>query len=430
MTASTQRVWSLSPKERRRSEQRVAVTVAVLFVVTGIAWVFVTDAVLYATTEDPVLIARIETAKGWAFVGLGGLFLYVVTLRSASRLTRAYATISAVVESIADGVLLLGTDQAIQHANPAALRLLRCEGLQDLVGMGAVEFSRRFRLTYPDGSLIPPDQFISQRVFLEGGPLHRKSVLHLPDAPEVVISSTAAAVRDVADGPADVVVSVMHDITTDEHLERLRDQFFASAAHTLKTPVTIIKANAQIISRDADPRFRRASSAIERQCGRIDRLVQNLLVLARARSKTLELHMDDVDLGRIVERIVREVRTASLQHEVSTEVIASPRVYADRERLALAIRNVMDEACRTSPSGSPVTVILRRQGANAEVAVRYRPLPLEERTFEAYGEYDDLGIGRCASETIVEAHAGSLWEEAVDRETTSWIRLPVAGGSA
>jgi signal transduction histidine kinase len=429
MTARTQRVWSLSTGEKRRCEQRLAATVAVLFVLTGLAWVLVTDATLYSLTEDPVLIARVETAKGWAFVGLGGAFVYAVALRSARSLTRAYALISALVESIGDGVLLLGRDRRIKHANPSALRMLRCKGLRDLVGVDAAEFSRRFRLSYLDGSIIPPDQFVSQRVFVEGGPLHRKSVVHPPGAPELVISSTAAAVREEVDEPPEVVVSVFQDITTDEHLERLRDQFFAAAAHSLKTPVTIIKANAQLMSRDAPPRLRRATAAIDRQCGRIDRLLQNLLVIARARTRTLQLRVEDVELGGLVERAVREMRTATLYHDVGVEVTALPRVHGDPERLAMVVRNLIDQACRNSPSGSPVTVLLGRSGAEAEITFRHRPLPPDEREWAPGGEYDELNIGRCASRTIVEAHGGSLGEDAAGPETASWVRLPVMNES-
>ncbi len=400
-----------------------------MFIVAGIAWVLVTDAVLYTLTRDPVLIARLETAKGWVFVGLAGLLLYVVTLRSALRVTRARALTSAVIESIADGVLLLGRDRTIVHANPAAVRMLRCERSDDLVGMDAVEFSRRFRVSYPDGSLVPPERFISQRVFDEGGPLHYKSVLHPPGGPELVISATAAAVREKVGELARMVVSVQHDITDSEHLDRLRDQFFAAAAHSLKTPVAVIKANAQVLSRSATPQQRKSTAAIERQCARIDRLVQNLLVLARARSSTLRLQPVVVELGPFVERIAREMTLASTQHPVHTEVVALPSVHADRERLAMVLRNVIDEAFRSSRSGSPVTVLLRRQGADAEIGVRREPLPPEEWTFEAHGELDDLEVSRCVTKMIVQAHGGALREEPAGPETTAWIRLPTAEGA-
>ncbi len=426
MRASRRRVWPYSPGQEHGSEQRVALTVTAIFIVTGSAWVLISDAVLYAFTRDPALVARLETAKGWSFVGLAGLLLYVVTLRSATRLTRAQAVVSAVVESIADGVLLLGPDRTILHANPAAVRMLRCERLHDLVGMDAVEFSRRFRVSRPDGSLVPPDRFLSQRVFEEGGPLHYKEVLHPPDAPELVIVATAAAVREKVGELAGLVVSVMHDITDFEQMDRVRDQFFAAAAHSLKTPVAVIKANAQVLSRGAAPQLRRSTAAIERQCGRIDRLVQNLLVLARARSRTLQLYPMEVELGPLVEGIVREMATASREHQVRAELTASPRIHADQERLAMVLRNLIDEALRSSTSGSPVTVLLRGDLADAEIGVRYQPLPPDEGTREEYGEYDDLGIGRSVARMIVDAHGGALREERAGSETTAWIRLPAA----
>ena len=169
------RMSPFSSIETRRAEHRFALTVVGAFLAGGLAWVFLTDLVLYAVTRDPVQVARFETAKGWLFVLLAAVFLYPVLRRSASRLTRAQATLSAVIECIADGVLLLGSDRSILHANPAALRSLRCEKLEDLVGMDADEFSRRFRLSYPDGSLVPPRQFVSQRVFEESGPTPSQS---------------------------------------------------------------------------------------------------------------------------------------------------------------------------------------------------------------------------------------------------------------
>jgi signal transduction histidine kinase len=424
-------VWPFSAERTRRSEHRLALTVAAAFVGAGVCWVLLTDALLYRLRLDPILVARIETAKGWAFVALAGALVYAVTVRSASWLTRAQAVTSAVVESIADGVLLLGRDRTIVHANPAALRMLGCDRLDDLVGMGAVEFTRRFRLTYPDGSVVPPERLVSQRVFEEGGPLAYKTVMHPPGLPELVISAIAAAVRDEAGEPAELVVSVMHDITHSEHLERLRDQFFAGAAHSLKTPVAVIKANAQLLGRSATPALRRSTAAIDRQCGRIDRLVQNLLVLARHRSRTLQLHPAEVELGPVVEQAVREMATASVEHEVRSEIASSPRIYADQESLVMAFRNLIDEALRTSIAGAPVTVLVRSGGAaDAEIGVRYRPLPPEERTVQEYGESDDLGVSRCVSQMIVQAHGGALREEPAGPETTAWVRLPASQADA
>src|SRR5262249_37147331 len=152
---------------------------------------------------------------------------------------------SAVVKSIADGLLLIGRDRTIAHANPAAERMLRCR-LSELVGLGAGAFSRRIRVTHLDGAVVHPDEFLPERFVEEGGPLHEKMALHRRDGEDLVISSTAAAVRDDVEGPPEAVVNVMHDITAAEHLEGLRDDIFARTAHAIKTPVAIIKANVQV----------------------------------------------------------------------------------------------------------------------------------------------------------------------------------------
>ena len=412
---------------RAQSAHRVAAFVTAVFAAVGLAWVFFTDIALDAISRNPILTARVEAAKGWTLIALASALLYAVTFRSAARLDRVRRLTAAVVDSIADGILLLGHDRAVAYANPAAVRMLGCP-LPDLVGMTAEEFSHRFRVAYPTGELVPPEQLISQRVFEEGGPLHYKTTLYPPGARELVISATAAGVRLQVGEPATWVVSVMHDITDSDHLERLRDQFFAAAAHSLKTPVAVIKADEQALEPGAGPQQRKLLASIGRQCERIDRLVQNLLVLSRARTRTLIYHPRELQLRPLLERIARE-RAWCYRHDVHTEVTGSPAVRGDGERLALVIRNLMYEAIRSSASRTPLTVVARPDGAQVAIGVRYQPIPPEDRMNDPYGAYDDIGIGRCVAQTIVAGHGGSLHEETSGNVNTRWIVLPASDGT-
>lgn len=409
---------------REPTERRVALTVVAAFIVAGISWVLLTDVLLYSLIRNEVVVARIETAKGWTFVGLAALLLYVVTLRSASRLKRARETFFAVVNSIGDGVLLLGPDRRIAYANRAAVRMLRAGSMKELVGMGAGEFSRRYRVSFLDGRVVPPDQYVSQRVFVEGGTLQYKALIYPPGGAETVISVTAAGVRSDVAEPAEVVVSVMHDITASERIDRVRDQFIAAAAHSLKTPVAIIKGSSELLSCGKAPELVRPAAMIERQCGRIDRLVQNLLVLSRIRTGTLRLYPTELELRPLVEEVAHEMAHAAADHSIATALISGARVHGDRERLAMVVRNLIDDAYRTSVAGAPLTLSMTLHDADIEIGVSYQPLTRMAAALDARHGSDDLGIGRYVTAAIIEAHGGMIGQYTTGAEATAWLRLP------
>lgn len=412
-------------------KRHLALIVAGVFATLGIAWILVTDLLLYELIDDPVLLARLEAGQQWVFVGFTTALLYAIAHRAATRLTRAHAALSAVVESIADGVLLLGSERTIVYANPAAARFLRCKHPRDLIGMDAMAFSRRYRVSDLDGALVPPDQFLSLRTFDEGGTLRYKVVVHPPGGAPVTLSVTSAAVLTTVEEPVDLVVSVMHDISESERLARLRDDFFAAAAHSLKTPVAIIHANAQAMPVTGGPRLDRARAAIERQCGRIDRLVQNLLVLARTHSRSMQFHPSAVDLRTLVERVVHEMSTASPDHSVRAEILAAPQVNADKERLSLVVRNLVEEAFRCSVPGTSVITRVSEGEADAEIAVDYEALPLEERVWAdpRLHEYDDVSARHSVVTTIVAAHGGTVKWTTDGRAGAVRVRLPSIEGA-
>jgi signal transduction histidine kinase len=413
------------PIAKPATERRVAAIVVLVFVIAGCAWVLFSDLLLYSIVHDRSVAARLETAKGWAFVGLAAVLIYIVTRRLAARLAQTTRVISAVLDSIGDGVLILGSDRSIAYANPASRQMLRADVSDDLHGVGAQEFSRRFRVSFPDGRLVPPAEFVSQRVFDEAGPIHYTAVLYPPGASEVVISCTAAGVRSEIESPPDMVVSVMHDITATEHLDRLRDELFSSVAHAIKTPVAAIKSASQVATIATTEQVRSSTAIIERQCARIDRLVENLLVLARIRSGTLQLHPANVDLSGMVKDVALEIERFSRGHTIRVHVTAHPRVHADPERLAIALRNTINSACRSARDGSAIVVSLRRiTGDSAELAVSYqaRPSHIDEDAEEP--SFDDVAVSRYVTGMILQAHLGTLAEESDNGETTLRIRIP------
>jgi signal transduction histidine kinase len=403
---------------------RVAAKVAGLFLAFGISWVIFSDILLYQLTRDAVLIARVETAKGWIFVFGSAVLLYFVVHQAINYKFRAYATKQAVLESIADGVLILGSDRRIAYANPAAVRYLRTPA-SELVGMGTPEFARHFRVSYPDGRIVAPDDYASQRAFVERKPIVYHAILFPPGAPQLDVVVTAAGVHDQCEVEANLVVSVFHDVSMEARFERLRDRFFAAAAHALKTPLAIIKGNAELLAATGDGQAPRATAAIDRQCNRIAHLIDNLLIVARARSGTLSLHTQEVALAPLVEHAVAEASRFSPRHPIAADLVESPLVYADPERLTTALRGLIECATRSAEAGTGITVRLKKWNSNAEIDVRYEAA-LPGEALEAYPEYDDMGASRFAANAILEAHGGTIGKSTEGSSVTEWIRLPVA----
>jgi len=415
--------WSITAPA---SERRVALVVVLAFVVAGSLWILLSDLLLYSVVHDRSVVARLETAKGWAFVASSALLLYAVTRRCAAQLTKAHRTISAVVESIGDGVLILAADRTIAYANPASLQMLRATHPEDLRGMGAREFSRRFRVSYLDGRLVPPDQFISQRAFDETGPIRYTAVLNPPGEREIIIACTAAGVQSEIGKPPDLVVSVMHDITASHELERLRDELLTAAAHALKTPVTVIKSASQVLSSRAPSHLRVSTAIIERQCARIERLVENLLTMSRIRSGTLQLYPVEVELAPVVEDVVGEV-ARHVPADLHVQFDCRPRVRADRERLVIVLRNAIYAATRSSRPGGPVMIQLGCCGGDAEIRMSYQlSSPTVESDDGPHSDTDleDMGVGRYVTAMVVEAHGVTLIEQADGSDVTVRIRLP------
>jgi signal transduction histidine kinase len=404
--------------------RQLALELAAAFGILGVVWMALSDIFLFAIVHDRPLAAKIEILLDWLFVCVAGAMIYLTAYSAAFRLFRTRLVLASVVESIGDGLLLLGPDRRIVYANPAARRMLEMLGERDLEGMTAEDFSRRFLLTYPNGARVPLDRLASQRAFDEDGTIRYKAVLHPDRSHEVVFVATAAGVRTHPGDHAPLVVSLMHDVTDSENLERMRDRFFAAAAHALKTPVAIIKANVQHVVRVTPDAPRSSFAAIERQCDRIDRLVQNLQVVSRARSHTLRLHLRSMDLAPAVAQVAREVAALGLTDGRGTLATCAP-IYGDRERLVTAIRNLAFEAIHQSSQRSPVTFDLEVHDAHAELRVRFRPLPFAERVYAGHEDYDDDALSRCSTETIVLAHGGEVGTVDGEAEAALWMTLPI-----
>jgi signal transduction histidine kinase/CheY-like chemotaxis protein len=225
-----------------------------------------------------------------------------------------------------------------------------------------------------------------------------------------------------------------------------RDEFLSVAAHELRTPVTAIKGNAQMMARYRaqgtldDQRLDRLIANVLAGTDRLTALTADLLDLSRIRAGQLGIVRRPIDLGGLVDRIVARYRDlVDGRHRLEAELPTAPvEIAGDAVRLEEVIENLVANAIKYSPEGGRITVSLRLHDDEIALTVRDEGIGLPEgaaeRIFTPFQRAANaternlpgLGLGLYIGRNIVERHGGRVWAESAgeDRGTTVHVRLP------
>lgn len=202
-------------------------------------------------------------------------------------------------------------------------------------------------------------------------------------------------------------------------LEREK-RFTADAAHELRTPISALKLHAQNLVAGAGEDERAASAAgIVRGIERCERLVAQLLELARLERGGLALEAVPLDLAATARQAIAELAPEALARGVEFELYGDDPVPAHGDRVLLAVlaRNLVENAVRHGPAHSTVRVRVTRSDAGGELRVTDRgpgiPPELRERVFERFhreaaGDTPGSGLGLSIVARIAELHGARI----------------------
>ena len=241
-----------------------------------------------------------------------------------------------------------------------------------------------------------------------------------------------------------------------EQIEQMREDFLSLAAHELRSPLTTIQANTQLLQRTLtrytnslgqaqthEQHLDQSLTQIDRilhQLGNINGLINEILDVTRLQENVFALHrQENVNLVELVYNVVDQQafqnHTISVRNDEESILIT-----ADKERIEQVLNNLLSNADKYSPAGSPIEVRVERQQASDEVvvAVRDEGKGIEEedqlRLFERFyrvradtlGPIDGLGLGLYISHNIVKQHEGRMWVVSKPgRGSTFFFALPL-----
>ncbi len=160
------------------------------------------------------------------------------------------------------------------------------------------------------------------------------------------------------------------DITRLYRLERMRRDFVANISHELRTPLTVIHGLSETLADtvgNGDPRTRRSIELIHQQTLRMERLVEDLLMLSRLETEPKPVEMKPVNLPAVLGLLVEEARTLSGDgnHRIELDTDPGLWVYGDESELRSALSNLVFNAVKYTPAGGHIQVLWQRRGNRA-----------------------------------------------------------------
>lgn len=204
----------------------------------------------------------------------------------------------------------------------------------------------------------------------------------------------------------------------------LRDEFISSASHELKIPVTTIKVYAQLLEdffdRGGDEKHLDFLKKVNKQVVKLTRLINNLVESNKIYDSGIELNQSDFDFNKLIIEEISRVQSEAQKHNIVVTGYIPQNVYGDREKLAQAFNNLLDNAIKFSPDADTVEVSLENNNETVSVTVRDYGIGIKadekEKIFKRFYRVHDntantfpgVGLGLYISSQIIKQHGGEI----------------------
>jgi len=236
----------------------------------------------------------------------------------------------------------------------------------------------------------------------------------------------------------------LREVTQQRELDRLKDDFVATVSHELRTPLTSMMGFLEMIREEEAGELtdeqKRFLAIVYRSSERLQRLVGDLLFVARLDANGLQLQFGEVRVGEVVSDCVESSSALARAREIDlrSDVGDVPLVRADRERLAQLVSNLVSNAIKFTPPGGTVTARTFVEGGDAVIEVEDTGIGIpeaeQERLFQRFFRSSTAteqaipgtGLGLVISKAIAEAMGGGISVRSASGEGTCFkVRIPL-----
>jgi two-component system phosphate regulon sensor histidine kinase PhoR len=353
--------------------------------------------------------------------------------RQKSLIEEEEFSLTMILESMTEGVVIAGGDLRIRVMNKAAA-LMSGAGS----GGGGLLLAEVFRSHELQG--------LARRAFEKGGTERGELDLVPPGSKErIQLAVTAAALKRPDDLSDDGVLLVLHDVTRIRELESVRREFVANVSHEFRTPLSVISGYLETLAdEEVDGEMtRRSVAAMQRHALRLNRLIEDLLTISRMEEKGVRLDLTRIQLEPLLIGVIERAETESASRGVAVRLEAAPGlpdVEVDPYRIEQAFSNLLANALRhgVPSTDAPAEVVVSLVPSGNGVAVSFRdngpgiPLADQKHIFERFyrvggdraRQSGGTGLGLSIVKNVVHAHGGRVSvESSPGRGSTFTVHL-------
>ncbi|MEJ7693951.1 ATP-binding protein [Daejeonella sp.] len=259
-----------------------------------------------------------------------------------------------------------------------------------------------------------------------------------PDGSKHWISASGKTIRDRESG-ANRMVGVTKLITERKEFEQRKDDFLGIASHELKTPITSLKANLQMLDRlknnPTNPLIPRLVEASNNSMDKLGAMVEDLLNMHQFKEGHLRLNKTTFTVSEMLEMCCNHVRLGG-KYELITNGDKEATVYGDEHRIDQVVVNFVNNAVKYAPGSRQIILHVEKVEGSTKISVQDFgpgiPADQQKHLFDRYWradhsgpKYSGLGIGLYICSEIVKQHGGKIGVDSkVGEGSTFWFTVP------
>jgi len=338
--------------------------------------------------------------------------------------------VSAILESMAEGVIAVGNQNETLLLNPSAEAIFGISN-KDAIGKSLLEVTHNRQI----------DDLMTQAVQTASV---QTAEIEWSHPQECILKAHAIAVSEKQGGLGGILV--FYDMTDLRKLEKLRRDFVANVSHELRTPLTSIKGFIETLLGGAhrDPKQSETFlHMMEEDAARLNRLIDDLLELSKIESKEVVLKKESLNLSEEAEKAIHccqgwvGKKQIVIENRISSQAL--PRVEADRDKLQQILINLIDNAVKFNREGGKVVLEASEANGGVQISVEDTGSGIPEaslpRVFERFFRVDKArsrelggtGLGLSIVKHLVESHGGKVsCESELNKGSKFSFILPVA----